>query len=68
MSNVEDVSEEQRGILASIFSYGTLTVQTAGEMENFIFTLCPNPAALADRIIEARQAYAQSVQEENEAH
>jgi uncharacterized membrane protein YdbT with pleckstrin-like domain len=68
MSNVEDVSEEQRGILASIFSYGTLTVQTAGEMENFIFTLCPNPAALADRIIEARQAYAQSIQEENEAH
>jgi membrane protein YdbS with pleckstrin-like domain len=66
MSNVEDVSEEQRGILANIFGYGTLTVQTAGTMENFIFTLCPNPAKLADRIIEARQAYAKSVQEENE--
>lgn len=66
MSNVEDVTEEQRGILASIFNYGTLVVQTAGEMENFIFNLCPNPARLADRIIEARQAYAKSVQEENE--
>jgi len=66
MSNVEDVSEEQRGILAAIFNYGTLTVQTAGTMENFIFTLCPNPASLADRIIEAREAYAKSVQEENE--
>lgn len=66
MSNVEDVSEEQRGILASIFNYGTLVVQTAGEMENFIFTLCPGPTRLADKIIDARQAYAKSIQEENE--
>jgi len=66
MSNVEDVSEEQRGILASIFNYGTLTVQTAGTMENFIFTLCPSPAALADRIIEAREAYAKALQEDEE--
>ncbi len=55
MSNVEDVNEEQRGILASIFGYGTLTVQTAGTQDNFVFTLCPSPARLADRIIEARQ-------------
>lgn len=66
MSNVEDVSEQQNGIIASIFNYGTLTVQTAGTMENFIFTLCPNPAALADRIIEARQAFAESTKETNE--
>ncbi len=66
MSNVEDVSEEQRGFLASLFNYGTLTVQTAGTEDNFIFTLCPNPTGLADRIIEARQAYAKSIQEENE--
>jgi uncharacterized membrane protein YdbT with pleckstrin-like domain len=66
MSNVEDVSEEQRGFLASFFNYGTLTVQTAGTEDNFIFTLCPNPAKLADRIIEARQAYAKSIEEENE--
>lgn len=65
MSNVEDVNEEQRGILASIFNYGTLTVETAGAKENFVFTLCPNPARLADRIIEARQAYAKSLEEEN---
>lgn len=66
MSNVEDVNEEQRGFLASIFNYGTLTVQTAGTEDNFIFTLCPNPAGLADKIIEARQAYAKSIEEENE--
>jgi uncharacterized membrane protein YdbT with pleckstrin-like domain len=66
MSNVEDVSEEQRGILAALFGYGTLTVQTAGEKENFVFPLCPNPASLADRIIEAREAYARSIQEEEQ--
>jgi uncharacterized membrane protein YdbT with pleckstrin-like domain len=65
MSNVEDVNEEQRGIIASIFNYGTLTVQTAGTEDNFVFSLCPNPAKLADRIIEARQAYAKSLEEEN---
>jgi len=67
MSNVEDVSEEQRGFWASFFNFGTLTVQTAGTEDNFIFTLCPNPAKLADRIIEARQAYAKSI-EENQEH
>jgi uncharacterized membrane protein YdbT with pleckstrin-like domain len=67
MSNVEDVSEEQRGLLASIFNFGTLTVQTAGARDNFVFSLCPNPTALADRIIEARQAYAKSVEENSEA-
>jgi len=67
MSNVEDVSEEQRGFLASFFNYGTLTVQTAGTEDNFIFTLCPNPTKLADRIIEARQAYAKSLEEEDRA-
>ncbi len=64
MSNVEDVNEEQRGLLASLFDYGTLTVQTAGTEDNFVFTLCPHPARLADKIIEARQAYAKSIEEE----
>jgi len=65
MSNVEDVNEEQRGFIASLFNYGTLTVQTAGTEDNFIFTLCPNPAQLADRIIEARQMYAKRQESEN---
>lgn len=67
MSNVEDVNEEQRGVLASVFNYGTLTVQTAGTEDNFVFSLCPNPTRLADKIIEARQAYAKSLEEENQA-
>jgi membrane protein YdbS with pleckstrin-like domain len=58
MSNVEDVTADQSGFLPTFFNYGTLTVQTAGEMENFIFPYCPNPNLFADRILDARQAYA----------
>jgi len=58
MSNVEDVTVEQKGILPSILDYGTLTIQTAGQEDNFIFPLCPKPNEVADKILEARQAYA----------
>jgi membrane protein YdbS with pleckstrin-like domain len=58
MSNVEDVTADQRGFLPTIFNFGTLMVQTAGEMENFVFTYCPNPNIYADRILDAREAYA----------
>lgn len=66
MSNVEDVNAEQRGIFATIFNYGTLLVQTAGEMDNFSFTLCPNPNKYAEQILEAREAYANALRESNE--
>ncbi len=59
LSNVEDVSVEQKGILASMFNFGTLTIQTAGEMDNFIFPLCPTPNKFAEQIIDARQKYVQ---------
>lgn len=66
MSNVEDVSAEERGILSTIFNYGTIVVQTAGALDNFIFPYCPNPAKYADQIIEARQRYARALEEEHE--
>ncbi len=66
MSNVEDVTAEERGMLSTIFDYGTITVQTAGTLENFIFPYCPTPAKYADQIIEARQRYARALEEEHE--
>lgn len=66
MSNVEDVSAEERGILSTIFDYGTIIVQTAGTLDNFIFPYCPSPTKYADQIIEARQRYARSLEEEHE--
>ncbi len=57
LSNVEDVTADQHGILQSIFNYGTLTIQTAGELENFIFPYCPHPNTYADEILDARQEH-----------
>lgn len=59
MSNVEDVNAEKKGIFLTIFNYGTLTIQTAGEEDNFIFSWCPDPDVHADSILKARQQYVQ---------
>lgn len=58
MSDVEDASADQRGILATIFNYGTMLIQTAGTTENFIFKNCPTPDIFAAQIIAAREQYA----------
>lgn len=58
MSNVEDVTAEQRGILATLLNFGELTIQTAGQEDNFIFPFCPKANDVADKILAARQAYA----------
>jgi hypothetical protein len=64
VSNVEDVTATQQGFFPTIFNYGTLIVETAGEMKNFIFPYCPNPNIYADQILDARQAYADKLKEE----
>lgn len=57
MSNVEDVTAQQKGIFATIFNYGTLKIETAGEQNNFIFKYCPNPNAYAKALLDARSHY-----------
>jgi len=57
LANVEDVSAEKRGIFATIFNYGTLKIETAGEQNNFHFTYCPNPDYYGKRILDARQSF-----------
>jgi uncharacterized membrane protein YdbT with pleckstrin-like domain len=64
VSNVEDVSADQHGFLQTLFIYGTLTVETEGEMKNFVFPYCPNPNKYADQILDARQAYANRLKDE----
>lgn len=55
MADIEDVNAEQNGILSMIFGFGTLNVETAGEVENFVFTYCPHPNYYARQILEARE-------------
>lgn len=57
MNKIEDVTADQRGIFPTLFNYGTLTVETAGEQNNFIFKYCPNPNAYAKALQDCRSAY-----------
>ena len=57
MANVEDVTSEQNGIFPSLFDFGVLKIETAGEQANFHFTYCPKPSYYAKIILEARETY-----------
>lgn len=54
MGNVEDVTAHQQGILSTLFNYGRVHIETAGEQNNYDFTYCPNPNAYAKAIQDAR--------------
>ncbi len=43
MINVEDVTVTKKGILQTVFNYGTMTIETAGEADNFSFPNTPDP-------------------------
>lgn len=53
--NIEDVTAVQDGVLPTIFGYGILKIETAGEQVNFHFTFCPNADYYAKLILEARE-------------
>ncbi len=55
VNNVEDVTAQQQGVLATMFNFGTLKVETAGEQVNFNFNYCPNPGFYAKIILDARE-------------
>ena len=47
IDNIEDVTQSAGGVLASIFNYGTIRVQTAGAVTEFEFNEVPQPAKVA---------------------
>jgi len=57
LGNLEDVTFEQESILQTMFGFGTLHVETAGEHSKFIFPFCPTPQKCAVEIIQAHEAY-----------
>jgi len=44
LDNIEDITTEAGGVLASLFSFGTVKVQTAGSVTEFDFEDVPQPA------------------------
>ncbi len=59
LGNLEDVTAEQRGIIPSMFGFGTLRVETAGEHSKFFFLYCPDPNLYARKILMAREIFLQ---------
>jgi uncharacterized membrane protein YdbT with pleckstrin-like domain len=56
VDNVEDVTAVQNGFLPTIFNYGTLKIETAGEQMNFHFIFCPNAGYYAKIILDSKEA------------
>ncbi len=61
LDKIQEVGVETKGILANIFDYGTITIETAGSTNNFDMTFSPHPMEksrhlnnLADRYKEKR--------------
>jgi hypothetical protein len=57
MANVEDVTADTHGFFPTMFNYGTIYIETAGEAKHFIFNFCPYPNAYAKAIQDARSEY-----------
>lgn len=57
LANLEDVTVEQQGIFQSMFGFGRLRAETAGEKSKFVFDFCPRPTEYAKQIIAAHEAY-----------
>lgn len=49
---VQDVKAEVRGVMHTVFDYGDITVQTAGEEAHFVFKQVPKPYKVARQILE----------------
>jgi uncharacterized membrane protein YdbT with pleckstrin-like domain len=55
IGDVQDVSVAQNGIIARLFNYGTLTIETAGEQQNYTFTYVPDPYESSQSIVYAHE-------------
>jgi uncharacterized membrane protein YdbT with pleckstrin-like domain len=52
LSRIQDVRSEIKGIIPSIFNYGLVIVETAGEEKNFRFEQIANPHHVRAQILE----------------
>ncbi len=57
LESFEDVAVKQNGIFATLFGYGVLEVETAGEMNNFIFKLAAKPYEAAKVITDTVEQF-----------
>lgn len=62
LKDIQDVSATQHGIFQSIFRYGDVVVQTAGEKPNFTLEKTKNPYDVSRQIMEIRDKYGEGTE------
>ncbi len=60
LDDVQDVSGHRTGFWATIFNYGDVIVETAGEQESFIFHQAPDPTGIASFINQIHREYCEN--------
>ncbi len=58
LRNIQDVQELQVGVMAQIFDFGDLIIETAGERAHIAFREVPDPEGVREAIFEQRERLA----------
>lgn len=56
LTKIQDVTSEISGVIPTLLNYGNIHVQTAGEVERFVFRQIPNPNEVKNMIVRLQQA------------
>jgi uncharacterized membrane protein YdbT with pleckstrin-like domain len=64
LENIQDITSNVRGVIPTFLNYGDLQVQTAAEMERFLFRNIPDPYSVKDLIMNLQKK--SEAKEENE--
>lgn len=56
LSKIQDVTSEVKGVIAFVFGYGNVYIQTAGERERFVFEQIRRPEEIRKNMLELVEA------------
>lgn len=57
LDRIQDVTNDQKGLLHTLFNLGVVQIQTAGEAPNFVLQYVPNPSKVCQTIMETEEDY-----------
>jgi uncharacterized membrane protein YdbT with pleckstrin-like domain len=59
LDRVQDTSYQKNGLFANVFNYGSITIQTAGEADNFVWDGMPDPVRAQAVVRQAVETHLQ---------
>jgi hypothetical protein len=60
LEKIQDATVEVRGILATVFNFGTLVIHTAGENPDIVIRYAADPQTAKDKILECEREASKS--------